>query len=77
MFDCYVTKLDVRQSDYRFADRNKLYEVPNLPYVTPPDCNKVENGYKTLENPIGVTVATFTAYSKIVILQFYKDCSII
>ena len=30
-----------------------------------------------LENPFEVTVATFTAHSKIVILQFYKDCSII
>ena len=50
---------------------------PILLYAIPPDCNKVENGYKTLENPIGVTVATFTAHSKIVILQFYKDCSII
>ena len=45
--------------------------------MTPPDCNKVENGFKTVKNPIGVTVATFTANSKIVILQFYKDCSIV
>ena len=29
MFDCYVTKIDVRQSDYHFADRDKLYEAPN------------------------------------------------
>ena len=26
---CYVTKIDVRQSDYHFADRDKLYEAPN------------------------------------------------
>ena len=29
MFDCNVTKIDVRQSDYHFADRDKLYEAPN------------------------------------------------
>ena len=29
MFDCNVTKNDVRQSDYHFADRNKLYEATN------------------------------------------------
>ena len=29
MFDCNVTKFDVRQSDYHFADRDKLYEAPN------------------------------------------------
>ena len=29
MFACNVTKLDVRQSDYHFADRDKLYEAPN------------------------------------------------
>ena len=28
-FDCNVTKIDVRQSDYHFADRDKLYEAPN------------------------------------------------
>ena len=28
-FDCNVTKIDVRQSDYHFADRDKLYESPN------------------------------------------------
>ena len=44
--------------------------------MTQQDCNKVENGYKTLENPIGITVAIFTAHSKIVILQFYKDFEI-
>ena len=29
MFDCYVTKIDERQSDYHFADRDNLYEAPN------------------------------------------------
>ena len=29
MFDCNVTKNDVRQSDYHFADRDKLYEATN------------------------------------------------
>ena len=29
MFDCNVTKIDVRQSDYNFADRDKLYEATN------------------------------------------------
>ena len=29
MFDCNVTKIDVRQSDYHFADRDKLYEATN------------------------------------------------
>ena len=29
MFDCNVTKIDVRQSDYTFADRDKLYEATN------------------------------------------------
>ena len=29
MFACNVTKFDVRQSDYHFADRDKLYEAPN------------------------------------------------
>ena len=29
MHVCNVTKLDVRQSDYHFADRDKLYEAPN------------------------------------------------
>ena len=29
MFDCNVTKIDVRQSDYHFADRDKLYEPTN------------------------------------------------
>ena len=32
MFDCYVTKIDARQSDYHFADRDKLYEAPNQGY---------------------------------------------
>ena len=32
MFECYVTKMDVRQSDYHFADRDKLYEAPNQGY---------------------------------------------
>ena len=32
---------------------------PNLLHVTQQDCNKVENGYKTLENPTGVTFAIF------------------
>ena len=29
MFDFNVTKIDVRQSDCHFADRDKLYEAPN------------------------------------------------
>ena len=29
MFDCYVIKINVRRSDYHFADRDKLYEAPN------------------------------------------------
>ena len=29
MFDCNVTKINVRQSDYHFADRDKLYEATN------------------------------------------------
>ena len=29
MFHFNVTKTDVRQSDYHFADRDKLYEAPN------------------------------------------------
>ena len=29
MFDCNVTKIDVKQSDYHFADRDKLYEATN------------------------------------------------
>ena len=29
MFDGNATKIDVRQSDYHFADRDKLYEAPN------------------------------------------------
>ena len=29
MFDCYVTNIYVRQSDYHFTDRDKLYEAPN------------------------------------------------
>ena len=29
MFDCNVTKIAVRQSDYHFADRDKLYEATN------------------------------------------------
>ena len=29
MFDCNVTKIDVRQSDYHSADRDKLYEAIN------------------------------------------------
>ena len=29
MFDRYVLKIDVRQIDYHFADRDKLYEAPN------------------------------------------------
>ena len=29
MFDCNVTKTDVRQGDYHFADRDKLYAAPN------------------------------------------------
>ena len=45
---------------YKRVNSHILY--PILLYATPPDCNKVENGYKTLENPIGVTVATFTAH---------------
>ena len=32
MFDCYVIKIDVRQSEYLFADRDKLYEAPNQGY---------------------------------------------
>ena len=59
---------------YKRVNSHILY--PILLYATPPDCHKVENWYKT-ENPIGITVVTFTAHSKIVILQFYKDCSII
>ena len=29
VFDCNVTKIDVRQRDYHFADRDKLYEAAN------------------------------------------------
>ena len=53
-----------------------LCPYPILLHVTQQDCNKVENGYKTLENLIGVTFAIFTAHSEIVILQFYKDVEI-
>ena len=35
MFDCYVTKIDMRQSDYHFADRDKLYEAPNQGFDRP------------------------------------------
>ena len=35
MFDCKVTKIDVRQSDYHFADRDKLYEAPNQGFGRP------------------------------------------
>ena len=32
MLDCYVRKIDVRQNEYHFADRDKLYEAPNQGY---------------------------------------------
>ena len=53
-----------------------LCPYPILLHVIQQDYNKVENGYKTLEIPVRVTVAMFTAHSKIVILQFYKDFEI-
>ena len=50
----------------------RLCPYPILLPVTQQDCNKVENGYKTLENPIEVTVAILLRIQKSSFCNFTK-----